>query len=456
MTRLDRRRFLLALGAGSALGGLASSRQARATEPATRAGVSLLSGRPLCFVGVYTPHGRAHELWQPRPGFDIAYPGSSLAPFDDPLRYGKSFKSRLLVVDGVDLSAGIAVGTVGHDAARVILTGSGADGKNASIDQFLAVERGLGVDTPHTSLTLAIGSDSTEIGYNLSYARGGAPIPKWIDPAQVFDSLFGRPVGAPQDLARQRRVGKSVLDVVRADLRGLAQRTPASERPKLEQHQVALREIEKRLTQVERSCAAPVRPNAFPRLNAYAGGEPYFEAIADLQIDLLARAMACDLTRFATLFLADLSRTRQVPGFPDDVHTDVAHRYDAQIGAHAGAPDTWQTLATQNRHSYGKVARLLQRLDEAGVLDDSIVYVSSDMGDPARHASRSVPTLLAGGAGGHFRFGRYLDLRADLNTGTPNNRLLVSIGQAFGQPEEHFGQATDPHITHGRLEALAG
>ena len=41
----------------------------------------------------------------------------------------------------LSLAAGIETGTVGHDASRVILTGSGSKGKNASIDQFLAVAR---------------------------------------------------------------------------------------------------------------------------------------------------------------------------------------------------------------------------------------------------------------------------------------------------------------------------
>jgi len=450
MSRSSRRHFLLALGAGSTLAAWEGTRAASAAPAATS------SGRPLRFIGVFTPHGRAHELWQPRADFDIAYPGSSLAPFDDPEHYGKSFKDQLLVIDGIDLSAGIAVGTVGHDASRVILTGSGADGKNASIDQFLGVERGLGADTPHSSLAFAVGNDAPDIGSNLSYARGGTPIPKWIDPTLAFERLFGHALGGPGDLAHQRRLGKSVLDAVRSDLRSLSLRAPASERIKLEQHQVALREIEKRLSGVERHCDAPTPPDrsAFPRLKAYGGGEPYFEAITDLQVDLLARAMACDLTRFASLFLADLSRTKQIPELPEDVHSDVAHRYDARNGAHEGDPSTWQMLALQNRYAYGKVARLLQRLDEAGLLSDTIVYVSSDMGDPARHASRNVPTLIAGGAGGQYKMKRYLDLRSADGAGVPNNRLLVSICQAFGQADLRFGHATDSHITDGRLDAL--
>jgi hypothetical protein len=294
---LSRRRFLAALGvSGAWLAREAPGYAQPAPAPAPA---------PRRYIGVYTPHGRAHEHWQPREGFDIAYEGSSLLPFDDAASYGRSFRDRLLVLDGIDLSAGIEVGTTGHDGSRVILTGSGADGKNASLDQFLAVEHGVGDDTPHTSLTLGIGNDSTDVGQNLSWSRGGTPVPKWIDPARVYAELFGSPLGAgKQELLRQRRVGKSVLDGVRADLSRLQKRAPASERTKLEQHATALRDIEKRLTHVERSCAAPPIPPKLERLKAFGGGEPFFDSITDLQIDLLARAFACDLTRVATLYLA--------------------------------------------------------------------------------------------------------------------------------------------------------
>ncbi len=454
MNQLRRRHFLAALGMSTAWLAAGAERRADAKPSATP------SGRPLRFIGVYMPHGRAHELWQPGQDFDLGYENCVLAPFDDAKSYGRSFKSELAVLDGVDLAAGIAVGTVGHDAPRVIFTGSGADGKTPSIDQYLAVEKGLGADTPHTSLVLGVGNDGSEIGNNVSWSRGGTPVPKWIDPARVFAELFGSALGAKrEELERERRVGKSVLDRVRSDLGSLAARAPASERVKLDQHATALREIEKRLNAAERSCPAPSPPDpaTFPKLRAYGGGERYFDGITDLMIDLLARAMACDLTRFATLFLGDLTRTGLMPGLPDDIHGDVAHRYDGRTPKHAGTPTTWLTLATQNRYAYGKIARLLQRLDEAGVLADTIVYASSDMGDPARHSSRQVPTLVAGGCGGHFKLGRYLDFRdhhdAD-SKGIPNNRLLVSICQAFGVEEHRFGHSADPAITTGSLSEL--
>jgi hypothetical protein len=460
---IGRRGFLAALGVGGIT--LASGTLGRAGVVSGRGFLAgargTKTGRPLRLVAVYTPHGRAHELWQPRDGFDLRFPESILRPLDAPEILGKSFRERLLVLDGIDLSAGIASGTSGHDGPRVILTGSGADGKNASIDQHLAVERGFGAETPHTSVVLGVGNAQPEITASISYGPGGTPIPKWIDPAQTFAELFGIPVtGAQADaIARQRRAGKSVLDAVKADLARLASRAPASERTKMAQHEAALRDIEKRLAGVERSCAPPAAPEQarFPHVASYDGGGRYLDAITDLQIDLLARALACDLTRFATLFLGDLSRTHLFADLPDDVHSDVAHRYDASGDKHPGDPATWRALAIQNRYSYAKLARLLARLDESGALDETIVYVSGDMGDPARHSSRSVPTLLAGGCGGAFKMGRYIDLRRGSGgDGVPNNRVLVSICQAFGVDVQHFGHAADPQVVTGRLDALDG
>jgi hypothetical protein len=459
MTRASRRAFLAALGASSALAGLddASGALAGGRADALRRAHGE-DGKPLRLVCVYMPHGRAHELWQPRDGFDIAFPDATLAPFDDAATYGRSFKSELVVVDGVDLSAGIAAGTTGHDAPRAIFTGSGADGNNASIEQFLADEQGLGADTPHTSVVLGVGNDSSDILSNVSYARGGTPIPKWIDPARTFAELFGAPLGVQAaELERERRAGKSVLDAVRADLARLAARAPASERAKMQQHSQALREIEKRLAGATRDCAAPEPPDArtFPRLRAFGGGEPYLDTVTDLQIDLLARALACDITRFSSLFLADLTRTGKFDGYPADVHGEVAHRYDARSDRHPGTPKSWHALGVQNRYTHAKIARLLQRLNEAGALSNTLVYASGDMGDPALHSSRNVPTLLVGSAGGRLKTGRYLDLRRSKTfEGTPNNRILVSICQAFGVDTNRFGHAADAAIVTGRLDAL--
>src|SRR5690349_18015888 len=178
------------------------------------------------FICIYHPHGVSAEYWALRNGesetdFDIGYENCSLKPFDDAATYGKSFKDKITVIEGLDHLSNAN----GHDSAGTILTGSRIDGKkplNSSLDQVLAVEMGLGMASPVTSVSLGVGNDSTESGMTLSYGEGGAPLPKIIDPLQAFDLLFGN-LSVPDDPAaqaaaeRKRRVGGSILDFLRGE-----------------------------------------------------------------------------------------------------------------------------------------------------------------------------------------------------------------------------------------------
>jgi hypothetical protein len=437
------------------------------------------------FVCVYHPHGVSAEMWALRSGetetaFDLGYADCSLQPFDDAKTYGKSWKDKLLILEGLDHLSNAN----GHDSAGTILTGSRIDGKkplNASLDQLLAVEHGLGTMTPVTSLSLGVGNDATDAGVTLSYGPGGAPLPKIIDPLQAFDLLFANLSVADDPAARaaadhKRKVGQSILDFIRGEVGELQPKLGASEKQKLDQHLTSLREIEKRLQGRAggASCSPPARPDAaaFPKIKQYNGGEPYFDAITDAQIDLLANALACGVTRFATLFMNDLSYEGNPLGLPADNHGSVAHTYNpSPVGNNgrpgAGDPATWLPLAKFNRYSYSKIARLMQRLDALGALDNTLIYVTSDMGNPALHSTQNVPTLLCGGAGGAFRMGRRVRLGADCNNDTPwcapgeptfagvsNNHLLVSIALAFGVQLDSFGTQPEAKHTTGRLSEL--
>ena len=453
-----------------------------------RAAVATAADPPLNFICLYHPHGISAEFWAMRAAdtetsFDIAYDKCSLQPFDDAATYGKSFKDKILVIEGLDHLSNAN----GHDSAGTILTGSRIDGNkkpaNSSLDQFLAVEKGLGAMTPVTSVSLGVGLDVTESGYTLSFGPGGAALPKIIDPVQAFNVLFGN-FTLPDDPAaraaaeHRRKVGMSILDFVRGEIGDLRPKLGSIEQQKLDQHMTSLREIEKRLQTGDAGtgvkCALPAKPDAskFPKIKQYNGGEPYFDAITDAQIELIANAIACGVTRFATLFMNDLSFAGNPLGLPTDNHSDVAHTYDpSPVGNNgrpgAGNPATWEPLAKFNRYSYSKVAKLMQRLDALGALDNTLIYCASDMGNPSLHSTQNVPTLLAGGAGGKFRMGRRLKMAADCPSNNPwcdpttagfsgvtNNHLLVAIAQAFGVTVDTFGTQIDPKNTTGALPGL--
>ncbi len=478
----SRRAFLRAMGAGFAA--LPFSRLLE-NSVAQAAGEAL----PLKFVTIYHPHGISAEYWAMKAGdsetsFDIKYDNCSLQPFDDAATYGKSFKDKILIVEGIDHLSNAN----GHDSAGTILTGSRIEGgtkpQNISLDQFLAVSKGLGSATRVTSLALGVGVDGTAAGQTLSFGEGGVALPKIIDPAKAFDLLFegvvvGSDPGANAEAERKRKQSQSVIDYAKWDINRLRTKLAPAEQQKLDQHLTSLSELEKQLKGGAGGvgggeCMVPTRPDGskFPQLKQYNGGEPYFDAITDAHIDVLAQALACDLTRFATLYMNDLSYAGNPLDLPVDNHGAVAHTYNASpVGNNGrpgdGDPASWLPLAKFNRYSYSKVARLMQKLDELGALDSTLIYVTSDMGNPSLHSTRNVPTVLAGGAGGKFRMGRRVKLKADCPADSPwcgendavfapvtNSKLLVSIAQAFGVEVNEFGTQPDPALVRGALSEL--
>jgi hypothetical protein len=263
MTRsLHRRSFLKAVGAG-----LATLPFYKPLEHAFAQ--SMGETLPLKFIGVYQPHGIAAEYYVRRKHdtetkFDLRYDHCPLRAFDDAPTYGRSFKNKILVIDGLDLGSNVN----GHDSAATILTGSAVNERkpqNISLDQYLAVERGLGVHTRVTSVALAVGDPDLNSEFCISYAAGGVPLNKIIDPVEAFDMLFrgvmvGDDPAAVAEARRQQRLGKSLLDFVQGDVKRLRARVAAPERVKLDQHLDALRDVEKQLeapSAATRNCALP-------------------------------------------------------------------------------------------------------------------------------------------------------------------------------------------------------
>ena len=117
---------------------------------------------------------------------------------------------------------------------------------------------------------------------------------------------------------------------------------------------------------------------------------------------------------------------------------------------------------------YGKIALLMQKLDAAGVARQRPHLRQQRHGQPgpAQHAQRSHPA----GRGRERQLpdgpstedGRRLPQRQPLVfadgrdfTATANNKLLVSIAQAFGQTDvTSFGTQTNPAWTTGTLSSL--
>ena len=264
---------------------------------------------PMNLIVIYHPHGIAAEYWamqstDTETSFNITYPYCSLQPLDDATTYGKSYKNQILVIDHLSNLSNAN----GHSSAATITTGSQITGtspalpQNSSIDQFLAVQSGLGASSPVTSIAVGVGTDATDAGSNLSFGPGGAGLPKIIDPSATFTTLFGSLASASQSpaavaaAARQAAIQKSILDFSIAQITSLETKLGAAQKLKLDQHLTSIRDLEKNLGGMAGvNCQAPTAPDptTFPKTVRYNGGEPYFDVITNLQLDLIAQAMAC-------------------------------------------------------------------------------------------------------------------------------------------------------------------
>jgi hypothetical protein len=441
---------------------------------------------PLKFVGIFHPHGVSTQCYNLRDGetetaFNLSFTDSSLTPFE-------AFKSNVIVFEGVDLAVAAASSTAGHGAAVTLFTGSTGGGSDhsaqcESLDYYLGRTKGFGLNTPFPTLNLGVGSDGSGNAEAIAWGPGGGKIRNEINPYKVLDLVFKGVTGDTSAAAAAQARGKSVLDFLTSDLNALSGRLAAAEKAKLDQHLSALRDIETRLSSTTGgACTKPAGPSAAdiptsgcsvnPCVYKWNQGDRYFDKIADAQIDLLAQAIACGLTRFATLNLDDPGAVASVDGvsLPQsngvvDAHNGIAHQYSSS-GTANSAPqnDSQRVLGRLNRLYYSKVARLMQKLKDAGMLGSTLILTGSDMGNPSAHSSLNVPMVLAGGvadtaAAGKLTFGRRLKAPDDCPASNPwcanplpanpmpHNRVLVSICKLFDASIDKFGVGDASLIT---------
>jgi hypothetical protein len=411
---------------------------------------------PLRFLSIMNPHGTWAEFWRPRGGetdFSLTFEDSILAPL-------APFRDKIVVLDGLDYRVAYEKGETGHRGSYCsFLTGTGSVPRddslyptNMSIDQYLAGKLGGETKLPSLELSLIVPGGQF-VSSTIAYGPGGVRIPSVIDPTVAFARLFGDLAGSQDEEARLRRTlleRKSVLDYVKGDLGRLQSRMAGSEREVLDAHLTSLRDIERRLlAPPPSSCAKPVAP-VF--LDPKKGEN--LPALSRLQLDLIAQAFSCDLTRFATLNYLSGGSGMPMPWLGPELdlqlHDGVAHRVGKDN------PTANRNLASIHRWYAGEVAYLLGKLaaipeGNGTVLDHTLILWGNELAQPAYHSCYNLPFVLMGGAKGAIRMGRYLRFgRCAEWPGTcppdyyptdqtAHNHLLVSILRAFGLADDFYG-----------------
>jgi hypothetical protein len=423
---VNRRKFLVGAGAAVALPFLESLAPRRASAQAAA---------PKRFLAFYVPNGIHMPAWTPSASgasWELTPILAALAPVKGQLNVITGLANRPAQPDGAGDHAG---GTSGFLTARHALKTEGTDIRlGISVDQVIA--GALAGRTPFPSLQLGSdGGGSTgncDSGYacaytrNISWAGPSTPLAKETSPQAVFDRLFaGRDPGESAESTRRRKQFRlSVLDAVREDARRLSPALGRTDRAKLDEYLTGVRELEQRVQAIDEAPACQgVRPAT----------SSDFRARVQAMNDLMVTALACDLTRVITFMMgnAGSNRVHDFLGIRDGHH---------QLSHHENNPENHRQLQAIATWEVEQLAYLLGRMHavregERSLLENSLVFFSSEIEDGNAHRHVNLPVVLAGAAGGAFPTGRHVRLARE----QPIANLFVTILQAMGLAETRFG-----------------
>jgi hypothetical protein len=432
--RLSRRTFLRGAGAAIALPFLEAmwprSARAQAAASARR------------FLAWYVPNGIHMADWTP------AATGTTytLPPILQPLA---PVRDEVLVLTGLanlaargNVAGDHARGTGSFLTARTVFRTSGNDIFNGiSLDQRIA--QAIGSQTTLPSLQLGAESGSStgdcDSGYSCAYARNiswagpQSPLAKETNPVSAFDRLFQ---GTDAELSEQERMRRreqrlSVLDGVTQEATRRRQELGASDRQKLDEYLTGVRALELRVQNLGGDACEADEP---------APATNFRDRVAAMS-DLIVLTFQCDLTRVVSFMQANAGSNQTFPWLNVfDGHHQVSH-HQGNAANHAAlrAIDNWEV------EQFATLLGRLAAVQEPGgsLLDNALVFFSSEIEDGDAHRHTNLPILLAGRGGGAVQPGAHLRF----TNNRPVDDLFLTVLRAFGIQDATFGERGTTPLT---------
>jgi hypothetical protein len=395
---MDRRRFIKSIMATSAILPLSI----KALVPNAQAASNVAPKRAIFF---YVPDGIARDHWHVTNDNGSLVMNTMSAPLD-------SIKDDLIFYEGLNMYTG-----AGHESIDTCLRGS----MNDSLDVFLAKQWAGQTDINREFLGAAATYQNGS-GY-FSWSNGAPMVPD-NDPVNAFRRIFNIvPTGVGTDRT------KAIVDVYLEELNYLKQQLGYVEKEKLDNHFDAINDMHKRLNASAASCSpAPdfINTSSWPGPTLGANGynsHNNFAAIVKQQIDVTVKALECDRTRVMSLQLSHPVCEREASHWMGDQYSNNYHYY-----SHQSNTSSQQKFIECRKWYMEQFAYLVEQLkntpdvDGGSLLNNTIVYMFSELGDGANHDARSMPIVTAGQAGGQLQTGRALKFNGESHT-----KLFVSM-----------------------------
>lgn len=429
---LPRRTFLRgALGAVVAMPFLDAMVPALAAQSA---------GRPFRFGAIYIPNGIYPQMWHP----DTTGSAFEFKPIMQPL---EPYRSHLVTISQLKAPDGNPdMGGVHMGASAAWLNGTGPVTEQAkfviksrkSIDQYIADH--VADDTPLRSLEVGTEDMGTSAGacdgypcvfFNaISWRDDTSPLPVGVNPRVTFERLFGEAGSASRRVANMRRK-QSLLDSVVEEARRMRGALGPADNRILDEYLTNIRQVELQLDRMD------ARASAVPEGAVAPLGLP--DNIDDhltVTYDLMLLAFQADISRVFTFMVGHEGSGRSYAhiGIPEP-HHPVSH--------HGDTADGIAKYAKLTTYHVMKLAEFVGKLQEtadgdATLLDRSLLYFGSGMGNGNLHDRQNPPAILLGGANGKLRGNRHIAVENK----EPTANLLLAMADMAGVEVEQIGTST--------------
>lgn len=440
MSKWSRRRVLASLGLGGA---------ALPLLPLLSSSSKAAAGCPKRLIIFMLPGGSVAENFFP------AGSGASLGTLPSILSPLERHRDDLVVVEGLSNQT-LERPRTGHIGAMgsiltgrpILETGFVESGDNymydygfasgPSIDQVIAQRYADEVPFPSLEAGLYVdrfGSNKGRTQWRMSYSGSNRPVHPENDPSVLFDRVFGGAMGDTSAREERGRRRRSVLDYLSGEVGSLRAQVPLADREKLDQHLEGLSELERNLAADTIVCDSGALDGS--------GAPENRPRIVRQHMEVLVKAMACDLTRVGSIQIAGEGRGIGPLGWLGQSDDDHVYQHDWNVGGLTQTREFWA----------GEIAHLVDLLKavpegDGTLFDSTMILWTSGIAKGDSHDSDNLPFAILGSAGGAFASGRVV--RA---SGLAHNHLLTSICHAMGLDDiDTFG--SDAYGT-GPLPGLA-
>lgn len=379
---------------------------------------------------LYFPNGVVEEFWTPGKGSLKKLP-KSLAPLE-PLKGMVNVHSGL----GHGMQYGHPTATANLLSGATIKKGLGEFKVGKSADQ-LAAEY-LGKYTPFNSIELSLTKGvvpGLDHGYNrtmgtyISWSDEKTPVPRERIPLNAYTRLFK---GSKKSVTTPEET-KSLLDFIKDDAIALKRSLGREDLYRIDQYFSSVRSLEKRIQKATASTLSLPRDAQKPK----SGIPKDTIAYTELMLDIMVLAFQTNRTKVASLMLGEAFGNGLDYGFlgvEGDKH---------ELSHHKNIPEKVEKVERIVRHHVSTFAKFLLKLKavkegDRTLLDNSLVFMGSDLWSGDTHHSKKRPILVGGKGGGNLKTGHHF-MHSE---GTKLNNLYVGILKTAGCPINKFGNST--------------